>query len=263
MISSESNNDSEPLRNMNSDNKAQNKKSNHFYTDQEIESLISTDFCLKADQTLRKAKDEFVEKVKDDLIEYITNVNHIQKNEVDDINTPSITQETSNNYFSHQEEEQQIIEEEEEVSVESNDINTENVSIPYEEEENQNEFHEQSDIIPSGIFNNFADEEEEKSKFEFEDFSQIPQDFPPEELSQIEKVKHYGSEASNSQISGEEELHSVNFLSNNNDDINLSPIDDNKSDENHPAEMSSASHISGGNGFDDFGSDAILDEFGD
>lgn len=269
------------MKNFNSDNNEQNGKPEHFYTDQEIESLFSTDFFLKIDQETRKAKDDFVEKVKDDLIEYLTSKVPVQKNEIDDISAPSIAQETSNNYFSHQEEEDQLIEEEE-VSAINNDLQSDKVSSinkdeastitndlqsdivsNINEEENQNEFHEQSDKIPSEIFHSFVDEEEEdRSKFEFENFSQIPKDLASDELSQIEKVKHYGSVASDSQIGGEEELHSVNFLSNNNDDINLSPISDNKSGDNIPNEVSSASHISGDNGFGDFESDAILDEFG-
>lgn len=282
MFLSESRIDSEPMKNLNSDNNEQNGKQEHFYTDQEIESLFSTDFFLKIDQETRKAKDDFVEKVKDDLIEYLTSKAPIQKNEIDDISAPSITQETSNNYFSHQEEEDQLIEEEEEVSFTNNDLQSDKISSinkvevstnsndlqsdivsNINEEENQNEFHEQSDKMPSEIFHSFVDEEEEdRSKFEFENFSQIPKDLASDELSQIEKVKHYGSVASDSQIGGEEELHSVNFLSNNNDDINLSPISDNKSGDNNPTEVSSASHISGDNGFGEFGSDAILNEFG-
>lgn len=275
--------DSDAYQDLNSDSKKPFSTPKHIFSDQEIESLISPDFCLKVDRTLRKAKDDLINEIKDDLIEYIINNTNNRKNEITDTSIPSISQEASNNYFSHHEEdEEQIIEEEEQFEGEAyidGDISQiDNTSSHFNEEENQNEQQDLSEKIPSGLFNGFTEEEEEeKSKFEFEDYAQVPQDLPPEEISQIENVKHYGSAASGSQVGGEEELNSINFLSGNNDDdinlspiednksndnINLSPIEDNKSDENHSAEPNSESHISGGNGFDDFESDAIMDEFG-
>ena len=241
----------------NSDDDDQSNLPNHIYTNQEIEDLFSTDSCSKIRQDLRKEKDNLLQKIKDDVIGFIKSNSQPSKEQDDDENITPIKQDMQSQ-DSNQEKEQ-VIEEEEEFYEENADQS--NILPSYYEEENQENNQEHSDKVPSEIFNSFVDEEEERSKFNFEKNSQ---DLPADELSQIEKVDHYESAGSNSQIRDEEELHSINFMSENDEEkLNLSPIGDNQQIEKQSGELSSASHISDNNQFKEFESDAFMEEFGD
>lgn len=225
----------------------QSENNKRLFTLKEIESLL-IDNTEKINETIEIEKDNLVKKLQNTIIRYIKNrgqnltqsgSDHSQHYE-----SPNFDHMVSNN--------SQVPTFEEEDINDHQDIDGSCGIIPFSNPQSENSAQNISDKIPSGIFNDFnqVGEEEEKSRFEFEEFGQ---NIPPEELSNIENMKQSGSKVSDPIVEGEQELNTFKFTYN----FNNSPIE---ADENEPADASNNSQISDDHGFnDDFPSDALLD----
>ncbi|OHT00465.1 hypothetical protein TRFO_32874 [Tritrichomonas foetus] len=306
------------------------------FSNDEIVDLFSSDFNKKVEQDIRKVKNDLVQKVRANLLRYLSQnpddklypnsqmsqmstrkpANELRDfSEISDIKPgnisipnkkqfdfPSIDQEGHHVSSNYQEEEGYYEENQNEpdnddnqhsnnsqsdniqefnelddfgqfasghnphVSYESNgnydssgnagnDQYSDNIN-KYDREEGEIDGQMQSDKMPHEIFGDYNEEEESKSKFEFEEISQFQPNLKTDEFSRIENVKHYGSAASGSPVD-EDDSQSHNLIHEDENDIsNLSPV--NKNDQN---ESAAGSQLSGYQENPDFQSDQFFDDF--